>query len=207
MKKQGKRLWSILLCLVVLSALMTVTAFAAEEIEELTLSFMTPSEIPAVGEPIKHMSGSRLTEEDDRIELTGNILLWCIDDSSTIINKTYDDTGMYYEAGRTYNSEIVVEVLDPEQYTIGENTKITLTNPGDFTYTSEISSISAIGSSFFAQLADYLIGGILIDLKGIVKQHAIITGHGCQIEFITRNRCLDSFQPGDAGGGVGIVQR
>lgn len=152
MKKQGKRLWSILLCLVVLSALMTVTAFAAEEIEELTLSFMTPSEIPAVGEPIKHMSGSRLTEEDDRIELTGNILLWCIDDSSTIINKTYDDTGMYYEAGRTYNSEIVVEVLDPEQYTIGENTKITLTNPGDFTYTSEISSISAIGSSFFAHM-------------------------------------------------------
>ena len=131
-----------------------LTAFAAgpTEIEELTLSFMTPSEIPAVGETIRHMSGGRLTEDDDRIGLTGNILVWCIDDSSTRINNTYDDTGMYYESGRTYNSEIVVEALNPDQYTIGENTKITLTNPGDFTYTSEVLSISDTGSSFFAHV-------------------------------------------------------
>ena len=155
--KFKSKLLSILLVLIMVllvAPLGALTVFAAgpTEIEELTLSFMTPSEIPAVGETIRYMSGGRLTEDDDRIELTGNILLWCMDDSSTIINNTYDDTGMYYEAGRTYNSEIVVEVLNPDQYTIGENTKITLTNPGDFTYTSEVSRILDTGSSFFAHI-------------------------------------------------------
>lgn len=155
--KVSKQILSTLLALVMVIGLIptsALTAFAASptEITELSLSFMSPSEIPAVGEPIKFMSGGRLTEGDDRVELTGNILLWRIDDSSVVINQTYDDIGMYYEAGRTYNAEIVVEVLDPEQYTIGENTKITLTNPGDFTYTSELVSITDTGSSFFANM-------------------------------------------------------
>ena len=155
--KVSKQILSTLLALVMVIGLIpasTLTAFAAgpTEIEELSLSFRSPNETPAVGEPIKYMSGGRLDENDDRVELTGNILLWCIDDSSQIINQTSEDTGMYYEAGRTYNAEIVVEVLDPEQYTIGENTKITLTNPGDFTYTSELSSIVETGNSFFANM-------------------------------------------------------
>ncbi|CDC77344.1 putative uncharacterized protein [Candidatus Colimorpha enterica] len=155
--KVSKQILSTLLALVMVIGLIpasALTAFAASptEITELSLSFITPSEIPAVGEPIKYMSGGRLTEGDDRVELTGNILLWRIDDSSVVINQTYDDIGMYYEAGRTYNAEIVVKVLDPEQYTIGENTKITLTNPGDFTYTSELVSIIDTGSSFFAYM-------------------------------------------------------
>ena len=153
----SKQILSALLAFVMVIGLIpasTLTAFAAgpTEIEELSLSFRSPNERPAVGEPIKYMSGGRLDENDDRVELTGNILLWRIDDSSQIINQTSEDTGMYYEAGRTYNSEIVVEVLDSEQYTIGENTKITLTNPGDFTYTSELSSIVETGNSFFAHM-------------------------------------------------------
>ena len=155
--KIKSKLMSILLVLVMVLSIVpfgALPAFAAgpTEIEELTLSFMNSSEIPAVGDPIKYMLGGRLTETDDRIELTGNVLLWRIDNTSVVVNQTYDDTGMYYEAGRTYNSEIVVEVLNPDQYTIGENTKITLTNPGDFTYTSEVSNIIDTGSSFYAYM-------------------------------------------------------
>ena len=155
--KIKSKLMSILLVLVMVLSIVpfgALPAFAAgpTEIEELTLSFMNSSEIPAVGDPIKYMLGGRLTETDDRIELTGNVLLWRIDNTSVVVNQTYDDIGMYYEAGRTYNSEIVVEVLNPDQYTIGENTKITLTNPGDFTYTSEVSNIIDTGSSFYAYM-------------------------------------------------------
>ena len=68
MSAKWRRGWSLLLTLALLLGMVPTTALAtgATEIEELTLSFMTPSEIPAVGEPIKYMSGGRLTEEDNR---------------------------------------------------------------------------------------------------------------------------------------------
>ena len=131
---------------------MTAMATEATEIEELSFSFMSPSEIPAVGTPIKNRTNGRLQEDDDRISLTGIDLIWNIDNSSVIVNPSDLDTGMCFEAGRSYNAEFIVQVLDPNQYTITENTVIKLTDQVDFTYTSSLSEIVKTANSFYAHI-------------------------------------------------------
>lgn len=154
MSAKWRRGWSLLLTLAMLLGMVPMTATAAEptEIEELSFSFMSPSEIPAVGTPIKNRTNGRLQEDDDRIDLTGIDLIWKIDNSSVIVNPSDLDTGMRFEAGRSYNAEFIVQVLDPDQYTITENTVIKLTDTVDFTYTSSLSEIVETASSFYAHI-------------------------------------------------------
>ena len=152
--KRTHKLLSILLCCAMLLGILPMTAMATEatEIEELSFSFMSPSEIPAVGTPIKNRTNGRLQEDDDRISLTGIDLIWNIDNSSVIVNPSDLDTGMCFEAGRSYNAEFIVQVLDPNQYTITENTVIKLTDQVDFTYTSSLSEIVKTANSFYAHI-------------------------------------------------------
>ena len=144
--KTTRQLLSLLLAFVMVIGMLPMSALTAlaagpTEIEELSLSFISPSEIPAVGGNIRYRTNGRLQENDDRIDLTSTDLIWKIDDSTVTVNPSDLDTGMYFEAGRSYSAEIIVKVLEPEQYTITENTKITLTDSVNFTYTSAVSSL------------------------------------------------------------------
>ena len=101
--KRMQKLTGLLFALVLVLGL-SVTAMAAgpTEIEEISLSFINPSEIPAVGGNIRYRTNGRLQEDDDRIDLTGIDLIWKIDNSSVIVNPSDFDTGMCFEAGRSY---------------------------------------------------------------------------------------------------------
>ncbi len=102
--KVFKRILSTAWVLVIaigLVSLSALTSFAAEptEIDEIELYFRSESDLPVVGEPIvKHTTAMKT--DDPYIQLTGDSLYWNIDDSSVMINDTFADHGMDFEAGR-----------------------------------------------------------------------------------------------------------
>ncbi len=144
-RKTYERIISILLAFAMVVGMMPVTGLSVKaeertEIDEIEVYFRYDKYIPVVGNVIKHHA-TAFDEDDDRIGLTGSSIFWNIDDSDVCINDTDNDNGMYFEAGRTYNTKIVVEVSDPDSYTIAEDAQITLRNPGQFTYTSKLEDV------------------------------------------------------------------
>ncbi len=152
-----KQLLGVLLAFVMVIGLIpasTLTALAASptEITELSFSFRDEDDIPAVGDPIIYRFSGAVQENDDRVVPTASGLIWHIDNSAVAVNDTFDDRGMYFEAGRSYNATFVVKVVDPDMYSITENTVITMTNPGDFTYTAKVTEITNTGNNVYAHI-------------------------------------------------------
>jgi len=144
--KRTRKLCSVFLILAMLWGMLPMAAVAAEPTEITELSFLL-NDIPVVGDPIMRCPSGAIEENDDRIVLTGSSLIWHDDDSDVSINASFDDHGICFEAGRSYNAKFVLKILEPDKYTITENTFITLTNPGDFTYTAKLDEITPTGGA------------------------------------------------------------
>ena len=147
---------SVMLALVMVIGMIPMSALPVSSaqpstINNLEIYFRNSSRLPVVGDPIVRLQ-TEMETDDDRVTITGSSVYWCLDDSSVSINDTGKDTGMYFEAGRSYNATVVVGVKDMDAHRFSENATITLRNPGDFTYTAKIDKISDTGSGHFANI-------------------------------------------------------
>lgn len=135
MKKQGKRLWSILLCLVVLSALMTVSAFAEDPTPITGVSFKGIS-VPVVGDYVQYVDGYDLEEDISgahKYRVIDNQTCSWRDEEGRAINYG----AQVFEAGRTYSISFNVDAKDGYAFTAA-NIPVMLSNLYDHEYTGSI---------------------------------------------------------------------
>jgi len=148
-----RKVLSLLLALVLVISMIPMSALpvSAAKITSLALSFQGQTDIPKVGEPIVYRPAGAITENDDRIKLTGSSIFWR-DEQGAAINDSFNDHGCNFEAGRTYYAELTAEALDPASYQFAESTAITLTNPGAFSYTAKVVDIINTQSGHYATI-------------------------------------------------------
>ena len=144
------RITVVLLCFVMLAGLIPSTALAASPSTVSAFSIsLKGAAVPVVGEPIMCVS-SAVKSDDSRIRISGGTIIWH-DTEGTAINESTMDTGMRFEAGRSYNATVVTEVVDPASYTVTKSTKVTLSTSGNFTSVATVSEVlNAYGGKTFA---------------------------------------------------------